>query len=121
MKSLTWLTIAGLTIGASADGLFIVNCQPLTVQRGDPIIFPGQVSPHVHGVVGGTNFALTESNADARAAQGTTCNVELDKSNYWQPSLYHLGKDGKFELIKLLGIVSFSVLDSVLTCLIREC
>ena len=105
LKSLASL---GLLAGAAnaQGGLFILSCSPLTVQRGDPIVVPGQISPHVHNVVGGTGFKFTQSNADARAATNTTCNAVIDKSNYWQPSLYHQGKDNKFELIKLLGIVS---------------
>lgn len=44
-------------------------------------------------------------NEDAKNSQSTTCNKMLDKSNYWQPQFYHQDYDGKFELIKLLGIV----------------
>ncbi|RYP52177.1 hypothetical protein DL768_002619 [Monosporascus sp. mg162] len=35
---------------------FTINCQPLTVQRRDPIVSPGaDLSDHVHSVIGGTN------------------------------------------------------------------
>ena len=84
---------------------FTVNCQPLTIQRGDPIIFPGQISPHVHIVTGGTAFALRQSNEEAVAAKATTCDKVLDNSNYWQPQMYHERKDGKFELVKMQGNV----------------
>lgn len=99
--------LATFTSAVQAQGgIFIVQCAPLTVQRADPIVFPGQVSPHVHAVAGGTNFGLTTSNADARNSRETTCSMPMDKSQYWQPQLYHQGRDGKFELIKFLGIVS---------------
>ena len=88
-----------------ADRLFLVGCAPLTIQRGDPIVFPGQISPHVHAVVGGTGFALKQSNADAVASKATTCDKILDNSNYWQPQLYHERKDGKFEIVTFQGMV----------------
>lgn len=94
------------TLAAAQGGLFIVHCKPLTVQRTDPIISPGQLSSHVHAVVGGTGYHMSMSNDEARDAQNTTCDKALDKSNYWQPQLYHQHHDDSFELIKLLGIVS---------------
>lgn len=101
--------LAALLPAVSAQGgLFIVQCGPLTIQRGDPIVSPGKISSHVHAVVGGTAFDLEMSNEDARNSKSTTCNKMLDKSNYWQPQLYHQDRDGKFELIKLLGIVQLS-------------
>ena len=103
--------ILGLVLGAlpsiqAQGGLFIVQCGHLTTQRGDPIIFPGEISPHVHAIVGGTGFKLEMTNEDARNSNATTCNKMLDKSNYWQPQLYHQDKEGKFERVELLGIVS---------------
>ncbi|PHH90896.1 hypothetical protein CDD83_2315 [Cordyceps sp. RAO-2017] len=97
--------VSALAAAASAH-IFTVNCAPLTIQRGDPIVFPGAVSPHVHVVVGGTAFALSESNEQARAANATTCDKLLDNSNYWQPQLYHQRRDGRFELVEMQGIVS---------------
>lgn len=100
--------LLGLILGAlpsTQAGLFTVQCGPLTIHRGDPIVFPGEISPHVHAVVGGTAFSLDMSNEDARNSEATTCNKMLDKSNYWQPQLYHQDKDGKFELVEFLGMV----------------
>ncbi|KAF4595452.1 WSC domain-containing protein [Ophiocordyceps camponoti-floridani] len=89
--------------------IFTVNCKALTIQRGDPIVFPGIPSPHVHTVVGGTAFALTESNDDAKASKATTCDKVLDNSNYWQPQLYHQRRDGKFELVEMQGIAAYYI------------
>ncbi|PHH78570.1 hypothetical protein CDD80_6681 [Ophiocordyceps camponoti-rufipedis] len=89
--------------------IFTVNCKALTIQRGDPIVFPGVLSPHVHTVVGGTAFALTESNEDAKASRATTCDKVLDNSNYWQPQLYHQRRDGKFELVEMQGIAAYYI------------
>jgi hypothetical protein len=109
-KSARVLTLFAATLPGvlGQGGLFIVQCGRLTTQRGDPIIFPGEISPHVHAIVGGTAFSLQMTNEEARNAKSTTCNKMLDKSNYWQPQLYHQDRDGKFELIKLLGIVRSS-------------
>jgi hypothetical protein len=83
-----------------------VQCAPLTVQRSDPIVNPGSISHHVHAVVGGTKFGLSTTNEDARNSRETTCSMPMDKSQYWQPQLYHMDREGKFEPIKMLGIVS---------------
>ncbi|KAM3511212.1 hypothetical protein MY11210_005148 [Beauveria gryllotalpidicola] len=54
-------------LGSTAQAqLFTINCSPLTIQRGDPIVWPGRVSPHVHVVTGGTAFQQTQSNEQAR-------------------------------------------------------
>lgn len=102
-----WSLLAILpAIRLSTAQLFTVNCAPLTIQRGDPIASPGQISPHVHVVVGGTAFQLTQSNDQAVLANATTCDKVLDNSNYWQPQLYHQRRDGRFELVRMQGIVS---------------
>ncbi len=99
--------VGAVILGTALAQLFTVNCSPLTIQRGDPIVFPGQISPHVHVVTGGTAFQQTQSNEQARNAQATTCDKLLDKSNYWQPQLYHQRHDGRFELVTMQGNVSF--------------
>lgn len=86
--------------------LFTVNCQPLTIQRSDPIVFPGQISPHVHAVIGGTAFQQTMSTTTAPNANDTTCDKKLDNSNYWQPQLYHQRTDGGFDMVTFQGSVS---------------
>lgn len=86
--------------------IFTVNCQPLTIQRGDPIISPGAISAHVHAVIGGTAFQQTMGRDTALNAKDTTCDKKIDKSNYWQPQLYHQNSDGSFDLIHFQGTVS---------------
>ncbi|KAG8424071.1 hypothetical protein J3458_000905 [Metarhizium acridum] len=99
------IVVASALAPGSVAQLFTVNCAPLTLHRGDPILFPGVMSPHVHAVVGGTRFALNLTNEQARQAKATTCDKRLDKSNYWQPQLYHQRRDGRFELVEMQGIV----------------
>ncbi|OBT70619.1 hypothetical protein VF21_10349 [Pseudogymnoascus sp. 05NY08] len=94
----------GLPLIKLAHGqIFTVNCQPLTIQRGDPIINPGAISAHVHAVIGGTAFQQTMGLNTALNAKDTTCDKKIDKSNYWQPQLYHQNSDGSFDLIHFQG------------------
>lgn len=48
----------------------------------------------MHTVVGGSNFALSNSFDDMRASECTSCLVKQDKSAYWAPSLYFLFSNG---------------------------
>lgn len=80
------------------------SCLPLTIEMSDPIMFPGNESDHLHLVAGGTAFQRTMAEDTARKAIGTTCGVEIDKSNYWVPELYHQ-TEGGFELVGVEGIV----------------
>ena len=83
------------------------SCVPLTAQLSDPIVFPGKQSDHTHLVAGGTAFQRTMAEDTARNAEGTTCGVEIDKSNYWVPHMYHRMRNGSFELVENAGIVCF--------------
>lgn len=103
------LSALGLPLIRFAHGqIFTVNCQPLTIQRSDPIVSPGTLSSHVHAVIGGTAFQQTMGPTTAPNAKDTTCDKKLDHSNYWQPQLYHERTDGTFELITFQGSVSVS-------------
>ncbi|UKZ67872.1 uncharacterized protein TrAtP1_009031 [Trichoderma atroviride] len=102
--------LAALAAAAGAQAqLFTVNCAPLTQFRGDPIVSPGEISSHVHAVVGGTAFSLSTTPAQARAASATTCDKILDQSNYWQPQVYHQRTDGQFELVTFQGSAAYYI------------
>ncbi|KID78291.1 hypothetical protein MBR_02739, partial [Metarhizium brunneum ARSEF 3297] len=103
------IAVASALAPGSIAQLFTVNCAPLTFYRGDPIIFPGVISPHVHAIVGGTRFSLNLTNEQASQAKATTCDKHLDKSNYWQPQLYHQRRDGKFELVEMQGTAAYYI------------
>jgi hypothetical protein len=81
---------------------FTVNCQPLTIQRSDPILFPGVPGGHVHNIIGGNGFQRT-MNAKMNDATQTTCDKAIDHSNYWVPALYHQRADKMFEMVKWNG------------------
>lgn len=98
------LILSALIPGTVAQ-LFTISCAPLAIYRGDPLVFDGQISSHVHAIVGGTAFDLHLPNEKARRGKATTCDKVLDRSSYWQPQLYHERKDGKFEIVELQGMV----------------
>ena len=105
-KTLAATAAAIAAIPATQAQIFTVGCSPLTVQRADPIVQPGDLSGHVHAVVGGTAFQFTMDDQTAINAKETTCDKVLDQSNYWQPQLYHQNTDDKFELVEFQGVVS---------------
>ena len=107
LKSITFEAVLLLPALANAQ-LFTVNCSPLTVQRTDPIVNPGELSGHVHSVIGGTAFQKTMNDTTAVDAKLTTCDKKVDKSNYWVPQLYHIRSDDKFEIVEFQGSVSYS-------------
>lgn len=94
--------------GVSAFGdTFVVNCNPLTIQRSDPIVSPGVPSTHVHAVVGGNAFNRNMTHKyDAVNSKATTCDKKLDHSSYWVPQLYAIRpQDKKFEMVHFNGAV----------------
>ncbi|KAL3494166.1 hypothetical protein BJX62DRAFT_234539 [Aspergillus germanicus] len=96
------------TTNFSITDEFSFSCLPLTTQLSDPILSPGEQSSHTHVVTGGTAFQRRMGPETARGANETTCEVAIDRSNYWIPALYHadasLNSDaspgGGFELIE---------------------
>lgn len=89
-----------------ANAFFLMPCWPVSTQRVDPIVNPGNVSSHVHQIAGGNGFAPAMNYSDTQAADCTTCFVKGDKSNYWIPSLYFKHQDGSFERVDQVGSAS---------------
>lgn len=54
----------------------------------DPIVNPGGVSAHDHGIMGGSNFGKTVNKEDLLDSKCTTAKIANDKSNYWVPTLW---------------------------------
>jgi len=73
-------------------------CAQLVTERFDPIVTPGQVSPHVHQIVGGNSFNLSmdPSLDPSTIATCTSCLFKEDKSNYWTAVLYFKHPNGTF-------------------------
>ncbi|KAG8626755.1 hypothetical protein KVT40_005700 [Elsinoe batatas] len=91
-------------LAAPAEAFFRMGCgSPIVTERIDPIISPGQVSGHVHQVVGGNGFGFTQDFAAARRSTCTSCTVSHDLSNYWTPILYYKNKNGKLQRVEQNG------------------
>lgn len=104
-ETLPFVLLALATPGATSS-VWTVNCNPLSVQRSDPILSPGQASGHVHAIVGGTAFQRNMSSTDAAVkSKNTTCDKYTDHSNYWVPQLYRKYGTGNnnFTLLPFLG------------------
>jgi hypothetical protein len=92
----------------SASNVWTVNCAPLTQERADPIVSPGEASGHVHAVVGSSAFSRYMTANDAAASgDATTCDKATDHSSYWSPSAYRIRDDGKFDLLPFQGMAAY--------------
>lgn len=75
---------------------------PLMTGRLDPIVSPGEVSAHVHTVMGASNFGMNASGQLLRQSSCTTALIKGDLSAYWYPQLYFQDpEDGHFESVDL--------------------
>ncbi|KAJ2934647.1 hypothetical protein H1R20_g1507, partial [Candolleomyces eurysporus] len=73
-------------------------CSQLVTERFDPLVTPGQVSPHLHQIVGGNAFNLSmDPSLDLPGLSTcTTCRFVEDKSNYWTAVMYFKHPNGSF-------------------------
>jgi len=113
MQQLVLVVLLGLVYLSTCipgNGIFTVNCDPLTQQRSDPIVNPGIASTHVHTVIGGNAFQRTMGPTDAANATSTTCDKAIDHSNYWVPHLYHQRPDGMWEMVPHRGSAVYYLL-----------
>ncbi|WVQ84091.1 hypothetical protein IAT38_006236 [Cryptococcus sp. DSM 104549] len=94
-------------VRAYDDLLFTEDFFPLINTRLDPIISPGQVSGHVHHVVGSSAFTASENFADTQKATCTTANLADDLSNYWAPQLYYKWRNGSYSAITGDGMSAY--------------
>ena len=94
------LTLSPLALGGAPHDEISFSCMTLTTERTDPIMSPGEVSSHTHLVAGGSGFQRTMEKDTAKNANATTCGVDIDRSNYWIPQLYHQMHNGHFEIIE---------------------
>ncbi|TXT13267.1 hypothetical protein VHUM_00634 [Vanrija humicola] len=100
--STSFAAIAALALvpsGAVAE--FVVhNVKPLVYARLDPIAAPGKVAPHVHVLQGASNIRdVLNTPEEQQNADCTSAIVQGDNSNYWQPALYYINKDNKYEAV----------------------
>jgi hypothetical protein len=66
---------------------FVVECEYSHASEDDPIVHPGKPgASHLH-VFFGNRKVDAYSTVDGLAANGTTCDQQLDKAAYWAPAL----------------------------------
>lgn len=109
LPSFHLLTLISAVLGtASGSVTWTVNCAPLTQQRADPIVSPGERSSHLHSVVGSTAFSSSMSGVfGATNGRATTCDKFTDHSSYWAPSLYRKAPDAAFRLLPFTGMAAY--------------
>ncbi|ETN39025.1 uncharacterized protein HMPREF1541_07067 [Cyphellophora europaea CBS 101466] len=94
----------------ATQAFFLIPCWPLSTQRLDPIVYPGEPASHLHSIVGGKAFAPVMDYNTTQTSECTTCMVSKDKSNYWVASLFHQNGDS-FELVPQHGSASLYYLN----------
>ncbi|KAG2010632.1 hypothetical protein CC2G_013437 [Coprinopsis cinerea AmutBmut pab1-1] len=98
MMGWTRVISALISLALPASAFIRLPCSNLVTQRFDPLVTPGEVSPHVHQIVGGNAFNLSmDPSIDyGETATCTTCRFKEDKSNYWTAVLYFRHPNGSF-------------------------
>ena len=92
---------------ARANSFWVLGCsKPIVVERLDPIVSPGNVSGHVHTVMGGTAFNATMDYNLTQTSNCTTCAISKDLSNYWVPTVYFHAPNGSFISAQQVGGVN---------------
>lgn len=94
----------------ATQAFFLVPCWPLSTQRLDPIVTPGEVASHLHDIVGGNAFSPVMDYNTTQSSDCTSCMVSKDKSNYWVPSLFY-DNNGQFEPVAQHGSASIYYLN----------
>ncbi|KAJ6110752.1 hypothetical protein N7486_002987 [Penicillium sp. IBT 16267x] len=97
--------VACLTIFSGvADAFWRLPCRGRTgLSRLDPIMDPGEISPHVHSIQGGGNFGMSSDMATLRESNCTSCAVMQDMSAYWTPALYFMHTNGSAQVVPQVG------------------
>ncbi|KAI0760779.1 WSC-domain-containing protein [Fomes fomentarius] len=92
------LSLVSLAAVVTADEYWIFGgSRPIVTTRLDPLVNPDEIGSHVHSVVGASRFKDVYDPDDLMKSNCTTIPIQLDKSNYWAPQLYHQNKQtGEF-------------------------
>lgn len=73
------------------------NTAHLLHSRMDPIVNPGEVSGHMHQILGASNFRdVLNSPEEMQRAHCSSTKISADKSNYWTPNLYFMWPNGTY-------------------------
>ncbi|KAI5890962.1 uncharacterized protein SCHCODRAFT_02627754 [Schizophyllum commune H4-8] len=91
-----------------AKGFFLMGVQNyIATERVDPIMYPGNVSNHVHTIMGGSNFGLDTNISALRDSECTSMPIAQDKSNYWFPHLYFQWSNGSYTSLDAASTVYY--------------
>ncbi|KAL7410277.1 WSC-domain-containing protein [Mrakia frigida] len=94
------LLAATVLLSSSTDAFFILSHPKTLVHtRLDPIVNPGQISGHMHNVVGANSFNRSYDLTLQREATCTTSPVQADLSTYWAPQLYYQAENGSLTIV----------------------
>ena len=97
------LGIAALSVPQVAAFWRLPCKAPVVVERSDPVVNPGAVSPHLHTIMGGNGFSYSMDYARTQQSTCSTCTVQKDNSNYWIPNLWYQHENGSFTSVPQVG------------------
>ncbi|KAJ1301390.1 hypothetical protein OPQ81_008652 [Rhizoctonia solani] len=90
---------SALLIGSAKakDHFIITQSRQLSYTRVDPLMTPGAVGPHVHNIVGASNFGPDTTSPEVlQQSKCSSTMVQDDKSIYWSPLLYYNHGNGSY-------------------------
>ncbi|CEL56793.1 hypothetical protein RSOLAG1IB_08095 [Rhizoctonia solani AG-1 IB] len=100
LSVLSGALIAGALLAGSAqagDHFILTQNRQLCYTRIDPLRTPGTVGPHVHNVVGGSNFSPDSTTPEIlQQSKCSSTMVQDDKSIYWTPLVYYNHGNGSY-------------------------
>ncbi|KAL7008537.1 hypothetical protein EMMF5_001799 [Cystobasidiomycetes sp. EMM_F5] len=76
-----------------------MGSSPVVIERLDPIVFPGKISPHLHVFHGANAVQASYNQANQDSSTCTTVDPQGDLSSYWYPALYYQWPNGSFSHI----------------------
>jgi hypothetical protein len=92
---------------ASGQNMLRFACSQLSVDRADPLVFPGRsFTPHLHQIVGGNSFNLTmdpKGHDLPSLSTCTSCSFAQDLSNYWTAVMFFHHKNGSVIRVPQIG------------------
>lgn len=88
----------------SVEAFWRMECRARSgVGQVDPLMTPGEVSPHAHIIHGSGNFGFNANEQTLKASDCTSCAVTQDKSAYWTPPLMFMDDKGNTEMVEQVG------------------
>ncbi|CAE6378132.1 unnamed protein product [Rhizoctonia solani] len=100
LTTLSGALIAGALLAGSAkagDHFIQTQNRQLSYTRVDPLRTPGAIGPHVHNVVGASNFSPDSTTPEIlQQSKCSSTMVQDDKSIYWTPLVYYNHGNGSY-------------------------